>query len=95
MQFLCSSSPWVWPGFGVWGMSRFWVAALFVPALVLIAGLMAVFFIVLSLLPPVVSWVSLAVFLVVVAWAVFARGRSGPVSETSLLGRQKTKEGLL
>lgn len=69
------------------------VVVLAVPVLLLLLG---VALLVLSLMPPLVSWVSVAVMAVVAVWAVLRR-RTGAVSgsETALMGTQRSKDGLL
>lgn len=72
----------------------FWV--LLPPAIVAVLFLAGIFVFTLSLLPPIVTSVSLVVFGMVALWFVLRR-RAGAVtaSEASLMGRQKSVEGLL
>ena len=58
--------------------------------------LLAVGFFVLSMVPPVVGWVTFGLVAVFLAWFFFARGNSPAAgSEASLMGRSSSKDGLL
>lgn len=72
----------------------FWV--LLPPAIVAVLFLAAIFGITLALLPPFVTAVALGVLALVVLWFIFhRRAVAGVASEASLMGRQKSVEGLL
>lgn len=72
----------------------FWRWLLLLPLLGVALIFLSLSLLVLSLVPPLVGWISFAVVVVVVVW-VFCRRGSGAVSEGSLMGRQSSKEGLL
>lgn len=78
-------------------MKRWLIFLLAVPAVLFIVGLLAFSFFVLSFFPAYVTWTAVALMSVVGVWLFF--GRRGQVagigSETSLMGRQTMKEGLL
>lgn len=68
------------------------------PALVLSLASLALVGLLLSQLPPVVSWVAGVMVVLGVAWLIVRRrGSSSFVagSESSLMGRQSSKDGLL
>jgi len=73
----------------------FWL--LLPPALLLFVLSFSVAVFLLSLAPAVVSWAAAGVLAVVAAWFVLVRRRGVALtgSESSLLGRQISKEGLL
>jgi membrane protein implicated in regulation of membrane protease activity len=75
----------------------FVILALFVPALLGLGVMLGLIVLVLQSAPPFVSTVALVVFALVVCWFLFVRrrGNNTVVSESSLLGRQSSKEGLL
>jgi hypothetical protein len=70
---------------------------LLVPGLLLLLLLLGFAVLVLSMVPPVVGWVSAGVVVIVAVWLFLGRKKSPAAlgSETSLLGRQSSKEGLL
>ena len=77
---------------------RSWVLALLLPpALLLALASVAVLLFVLSLFPPLVSWVAVLLAAAGLAWFFLVRRRGSvlPGSESSLMGRQSSKEGLL
>jgi hypothetical protein len=79
-------------------MKRLLIALLILPAAALSLGLVLVGVFVLQFFPPVVSWAAAGMLLVMLAWFFFGRrGASIKIagSETSLMGRQSSKEGLL
>lgn len=79
-------------------MKRWLVFLLVIPAGLLILALLSFSFLVLSFFPPLVTWVAVAMMAVVGAWLFFSRRGSSSLvagSETSLMGRQSSKEGLL
>lgn len=68
------------------------------PALVLCLVSLGIAGVVLSSVPPLVSWVAAGILAVVVGWFIFGRHQSSTKiagSESSLMGRQSSKEGLL
>lgn len=70
---------------------------LLLPGLLLAGIFLAVFFTVLAFLPPVITAVAFAVLAIVGLWLVLGRrgATTVPGTESSLLGRQKSSEGLL
>ena len=74
---------------------RWVVFLLVIPGLLITLVLGVVFFFALALFPPVVSTVALSIMAVFGIWLFMRKRSKGPVSETSLLGRQSTKDGLL
>lgn len=77
-------------------MKRFLLLVLLLPAALLgllLCGAVMVF--TLSVAPPLVSAVALVILGLLALWFFARRRGSGPVSESSLIGYQSSKEGLL
>lgn len=78
-------------------MKKLLLWLLLLPALLACALSLTVVAFVFAFLPPVVGWVAVLVAAVVVLWFFLVRRRGGlvPGSESSLMGRQSSVEGLL
>jgi hypothetical protein len=75
---------------------RLFAAAVVLAALPVLSALVGFMLLVISLAPPMVSGVSLAVLAVAGLWFfLHRRAAAGVVSEASLMGRQSSTEGLL
>lgn len=75
--------------------AAFWLLLPIAIVAILILGTISL--VVLAFMPPVVSIMAGIVLVIVALWFIFARRAGGrlPVSEGSLMGRQKSVEGLL
>lgn len=79
-------------------MKRWLVFLLAVPAALFILAMLGISFFILSLFPPFVTWTAVCLMVVVGVWLLVGRRRSSSLvvgSETALMGRQSSKDGLL
>lgn len=74
---------------------RWAVFLLVIPGLVLCLILAGIFFFALAFLPPWVSTVALVTLTLFGLWLFMRKKSSGPLTESSLMGRQSSKDGLL
>lgn len=79
-------------------MRKLLAVVLVLAAVVLCLPLLGLFLVALFVLPPMVTAVTLTLFGLVGLWVFFSRRGSGSAvtgSESALMGRQTSKEGLL
>lgn len=72
-----------------------WLWLLLPPAVILSLLSLALLGLILSFLPPLVSWVAVALLVLVVVWFFFGRQKSAGAFSESTFATKATKEGLL
>jgi len=79
-------------------MKKLLIVLLVIPGGLLCLGMLGLSFFILAFFPPLVTWVAVGIMVLLGAWFLFGRRDSSNIlagSESSLMGRQKSKEGLL